>query len=129
MALAVPLSSCKSRNSSVDQASTPAEQELQITLGGFIQDHPGEGTLAGTCNPTDYTRSEMSCDLYNGLSNWKLTQTTIIVVWQPYRDDNKRVYRLPVAIPPLNTQRVTFKLGFQLPADDVFRGGRQVHWG
>lgn len=122
------LLSCESRNSGVEQASAPAEQDLQITLGGFIQGHPEGGSLAGTCTPTDYTRSEMVCDLYNGIANWNVTPT-IIVVWAPYQDDNKRVYRLPVAIPPLTTQRVTFKLGFQLPPDSASRGERLTHWG
>jgi len=123
------LLSCESQDSTVHQASTPVEQDLQITLGGFIQGHPEEGSLAGTCTPTDYSRSEMACDLYNGMSNWNITQATIVVVWAPYQDDNKRVYRLPLAIPSLTTQRVTFKLGFQLPPDSASRGERLTHWG
>lgn len=121
-ALALLISSCNGHNSNLERSSAPVNQELQITLGGSIEGHPEEGKLGGTCSATDFTRSEMSCDLYNGLSNWNLTQATVIVTWFPYRPDNERVYRIPVAIPSLTAQRFTFKLGFRLPPDTVFPG-------
>ena len=127
MALVLLLSSCDEQKQSAGR--TPAEQDLQITLGGFIEGHPEEGALAGTCTTNDYARTEMRCDLYNGLSNWNITQVTIVVVWAPYQDDNKRIYRVPVASPSLTTQQVKFKLGLQLPPDGVGGDPQLKHWG
>jgi hypothetical protein len=126
-ALALLLPSCEDRKSSAD--GTPAEQDLQITLGGFIKDHPEEGSLAGTCVPTDYTRSELSCDLYNGLSNRNITESTIIVMWAPYQEENKRGYRVTAAIPSLTTLQVKLKLGLRLPPDGAPGDPKLAHWG
>jgi hypothetical protein len=105
------------------------EQELQITPGGFIAEHPEEGSLDGMCGLTDHTRNEISCDIYNGLSHWKLTQVTIIVTWYPYEEGDRRDYRLPVSLAPLSTERQTFGLGLQLPTDTGVLGHETHHWG
>src|SRR3974390_1015772 len=132
-AMSLWLSSCDTKKPSTVQIEpkedSRTEQEFQITLGGFIKDHPEEGTLGGMCKLTDYTRTQMSCDLYNGLSNLRITEATIIVAWAPYGDGDKRLFRLPVNIPPLNTAQVNFKLGTKLPNDDIVRGERIGHWG
>lgn len=127
MILILLLSSCDELKHSIDR--TPSEQDLQITLGGFIEGHPEEGTLAGTCTPNDYKRSELICDLYNGLSNWNITEATIIVVWSPYTDENKRAYRVPATIPSLATRQIKFKLGLQLPPDGAKGDLNLKHWG
>jgi hypothetical protein len=126
--IATILLSCHGENGHTQKPTLPAEQTLEITAGGYVENHPEEGTLKGTCGPTDHTRSEMSCDVYNGLSNWKLTMVTIALTWLPYREENERVFRVHVTIAPLSTERVTFKLGLQLPPDEVIGGHRLAGW-
>ena len=125
--LVVLLILCCARTASPPEKALQQEQELQITLGGFIADHPEGGALDGVCGLTDYTRNEISCDIYNGLSHWKLTQVTIIVTWYPYEDGDRRDYRLPASLAPLTTE--TFRLGLQLRPDDTLGGHRIQHWG
>ena len=58
-----------------------------------------------------------------------------MVNWLPYTDDDKRYYAQRVAIEPLTTERVSIRLGIQLPEDTrfKFRSGRlgplETHWG
>jgi hypothetical protein len=120
---------CARTSSSPKENGRQREQELQITLGGSIKDHPEEGSLDGICGVVDNTRREISCDIYNGLSHWKLTQVTIILNWYPYEDDDRRDYRLPVSLAPLTSVRQTFSLGIQLPPDTTVLGHKMGHWG
>jgi hypothetical protein len=67
------------------------------------------------------------------VSNWKLSEITIILVHAPYEDDDRREYKIPVTINPLTTERARVMLGLQLPADTVLRRGngkidRFAHW-
>ena len=103
------------------------EQDLRITVGGFVEDHPEGGKLEGVCG-TDYTRNVLDCDIYNGLLDRTVTEIMLVVVWSPYGDDNKRFYRVRVSIEPLKTEHVSVRLGLQLPADDVVKPGKITHW-
>src|ERR1022692_2040395 len=76
---------------------SPRGQELPLTFGGFIENHPDRGELSGTCTP-DAARSVLNCDLYNGLLDWTLTEVTVAVTWSPYGQDDKRYYREIVSI-------------------------------
>jgi hypothetical protein len=104
-----------------------AEQDLRITVGGFVEDHPEGGKLAGVC-ATDNTRNVLNCDIHNGLSDWTVTEITLTLTWAPYGNDNKRYYRVPVSIAPLNTEAVSVRLGLQLPPDDVVGTRTMTHW-
>lgn len=97
-----------------------AEQDLRITFGGFVEDHPEGGKLEGVCG-TDYTRNVLNCDIYNGLLGWTVTEFTIVVTWSPYKDEDKRYYRTPLRIEPFATERCTIRLGVQLPPDEYPR--------
>lgn len=99
---------------------SPQEQDLRITLGGFIENHPERGALGGVCG-TDTTRNVLNCDIYNGLLDWAVTEITLVVTWLPYDDNNKRYYREPVSIGSLKTSPVSVRLGLQLPLADVVK--------
>jgi hypothetical protein len=96
------------------------EQDLVITVGGFLKDGPESEKLEGVCG-TDHTRNVLNCDIYNGLPNWNVTEVTLEVAWLPYQDENKRFFRNRVSIPPMTTSRVSIKLGMLLPPDDVIK--------
>lgn len=104
-----------------------AEQDLRITVGGFPQDRPEGGKLAGVCG-TDSTRNVLNCDIYNGLLDWTVTEIILAITWSPYGDDDKRYYRVRVSIEPLKTERVSVRLGLQLPPDDMVAAGTMKHW-
>ncbi len=110
----------------------PKDQELPITVGGFIENHPERGTLNGVCG-TDATRNVLNCDIYNGLLDWTVTEITLGVTWAPYNDDDKRYYRESVSIESMKTSQVSIRLGLQLPLDDVIRRRNRApvtmnHW-
>ena len=102
-------------------------QDLHITLGGFVENHPEGGKLDGVCD-TDHTRNVLHCDLYNGLRDWTVTEITLRLTWSPYDNDSKRYYRVPVSIEPLNTERVSVRLGLQLPPDEGVGTRTMTHW-
>jgi len=104
-----------------------ADQDLRITLGGYVQGDPEGGQLGGVCEP-DNTRNALDCDIYNGLLDWSVTEITLALVWSPYRDDNKRYYRVSVSIEPLKSERLDVRLGLQLPPDDVVGTRTSKHW-
>jgi hypothetical protein len=104
-----------------------AEQDLRITFGGFVENHPEGGQLGGVCG-TDTTRNVLNCDIYNGLLEWTVTEITLAVTWSPYRDDDKRYYRVRLSIESLKTERVSVRLGLQLPPDDVVGTRTMKHW-
>jgi len=116
------------------QTKQEADSDLRITLGGFREGHPDEGKLEGVCTP-DVTRTIMDCDVYNDLEGWTVSEVTLVVTWSAYKDDDKRYYAQRVSIEPLTPQRVSIRLGIQLPEDTrlKFRGGRlgppESHWG
>ncbi len=110
--------------SSLAQEKKP-EQDLRITFGGFLENHPEGGKLNGVCG-TDDTRNVLNCDIYNGLLDWTVTEIILAVIWSPYGDDDKRYYRVHVSIEPLTTERTTVSLGLQLPPDDMV--GHHWHW-
>ncbi len=74
---------------SAQRESKRQEQELPLTLGGFLKDGPETEKLDGVCGP-DETRNVVSCDVYNGLPAWTITEVTFVVTWSPYKDDDKR---------------------------------------
>jgi hypothetical protein len=105
----------------------PREQDLRITFGGFLDGGDENQKIEGTCN-TDDTRSVLTCDIYNGLPKWQITALIIRVTWAPYSQDNVRDFSERLTISPLTTGTVRFKLGKQLPADEVFSERRLSHW-
>lgn len=131
--LGLSLFSCDQPNRA-PQTKQEADSDLRITLGGFREGHPDGGKLEGVCTP-DVTRTIMECDVYNGLEGWTVSEVTVVVTWSPYKDDDKRYYAQRVSIEPLTTERVSIRLGIQLPDDTrlKFRGGRlgpiESHWG
>lgn len=131
--LVCTLLGCDTTQLSEKPTASPKAQDLAITLGGFIENHPEGGTLGGTCVP-EQMRSVLKCDVYNGLQNWTLTEITLVVTWLPYNQDDKRYHRETVSIEPLQTEQVSIRLGLQLPADDVIRLRKgppiiSKHWG
>jgi hypothetical protein len=58
-------------------------QELRVTSGGFIENHPERGKLDGVCE-ADPTRNVLNCDIHNGLLDWTVTEIIIGVRWSPY---------------------------------------------
>lgn len=110
------------------------DSDLRITFGGFREGHPDEGKLGGVCSP-DLTRNILDCDIYNGLEGWTVTEVTVLITWAPPNEDNKRNFVERVSIAPLTSERVSIRLGLQLPDDTqlIVRGrplGKPVsHWG
>lgn len=60
----------------------PADHEILLTLGGFIPGGDENQRVEGTCTPAA-SRDALSCDIYNGLTGWKLTQLRFRVTWSP----------------------------------------------
>lgn len=115
------------------QPKVPPDQELQLTMGGFLPNGPEDEKVDGICSPGP-TRSALECDIHNGLPNWRLTKVTFVVTWAPYGDDDKKYYRVPISIEPLATAHCTFSLAAVLPSDDIYPNkGRAPtavhHWG
>lgn len=108
------------------------EQVLPLTLGGFLKDGPEAEKIDGVCS-TDETRRSLICDIYNGLPGWTVTEVTLVVTWQPPGNDSSRLYNVPITIKPLTTERVTVRLGLQLPPDNFFKflgkATRNTRWG
>ena len=104
------------------------ERDLRITWGGFVEGQPERGKVGGVCEP-DIPRNVLSCDIYNGLLDWTVSEINLVVTWSPYRDDDKRAYRIHLALEPLKADHVTVRLGLQLPPDDVVQGKTFRHWG
>lgn len=104
-----------------------AEQNLAVTLGGFIQGGDEHQAIDGVCR-VDQPRTSMTCDIYNGLPQWKITELSIRVTWFPYSTSNVRDFRERISIPPLTTGTVSFPLGLQLPADTSVQGHASAHW-
>jgi len=124
---------CDAMQAPEKHKDAPRPQELPLTFGGFIENHPDRGTLGGTCTP-DVTRGVLNCDVYNGLLDWTLTEITVAVTWSTYGQDDKRYYRETVSIEPLQTRQVSIRLGLQLPPDDSIRLRNRApdvtnHWG
>jgi hypothetical protein len=118
---------CSCRSAS-RPTKAPIEQDLRITVGGFLEGGDEQQKLDGVCG-TDDTRNVFNCDIYNGLPNWGITELVIRVVWAPYSAGNVRDFREQVSIPPLTTASLRFRLGTQLPEDTMlFHGRTQQHW-
>ena len=118
-AVAFALFGCQDVTKTSEKPKDSAQQQdLRITLGGFIENHPERGVLGGVCG-TDTTRNVLNCDIYNGLLDWTVTEITLMVGWLPYKDNDKRYYREPVSIESLKTSPVSVRLGLQLPLDTV----------
>jgi hypothetical protein len=67
---------------------------------------------------------------------WAVREVTLVVTWSPYGQDDKRYYSERVSIDPQKTERVTIRLGLQLPLDTQLRNKRGLpigppsqHWG
>jgi len=78
----------------------------------------------------------MDCDIYNGIVGWAVREVTLVVTRSPYGQDDKRYYSERVSIDPQKTERVTIRLGLQLPLDTQLRNKRGIpigppsqHWG
>ena len=106
---------------------------MKITYGGFRQDGPQDQLLDGVCG-TDVTRNNVDCDVHNGLVGWDVTEVTFQIIRTGDKDDQQHYYRERVAIPALQTQHVSIRLGMQLPPDDYIKyrgkpGGHTFsHW-
>jgi hypothetical protein len=131
--LALSASSCDQLQQS--QTKPGDDADLRLTLGGFREGHQDGGELSGVCTP-DVTRTSMDCDIYNGIVGWAVREVTLVVTWSPYGQDEKRYYSERVSIDPQKTERVTIRLGLQLPLDTQLRNKRGVpigppskHWG
>ena len=93
------------------------EQVLPLTLGGFLKDGPETEKIQGICETND-TRDLLNCDIYNGLPGWIISEVTLVVVnggLSGWENDKARPFRVPVVIHPLTTEKVSVKLGLQLP--------------
>lgn len=119
------LSSCGIQNAT---AARREDVDLPLTYGGFLKDGPQTERIDGTCRP-DNSRTILSCDLYNGLPGWTLTEVTLRLTRSPYKDEDVRDYKAAVVIKPFTAENVTIRLGLQLPADDHFRKYIFSHWG
>ena len=103
------------------------EQDLRITFGGFLDGGDEKQKIEGTCSIDD-TRSVLTCDIYNGLPKWQITAPIVRVTWAPYSQADVRDFSERVTIQPLTTGTVRFKLGKQLPADEILLGRRVSQW-
>jgi hypothetical protein len=110
-----------------ESSNPPAEQNLAITLGGFIQGGDEHQTVDGVCR-LDRPRISMTCDIYNGLPQWNITELSIRITWSPYSDSDVRDFRERISIPSLTSGTVSFPLGLQLPDDTVIEGRVLNHW-
>jgi hypothetical protein len=99
----------------------PKPQDLPITLGGFIEGHSESEKVSAACGIKS-ARETLFCDFYNGLPGWRLTEMTVVIVWSPYGDDDKRYFKIPVSIKPFMSEHQDIRLGLQLPRD-------AHHWG
>src|ERR1700693_114408 len=133
--LLLALSACSCDQLQEPKAKQEGDPDLRITLGGFREGHPDEGSLDGVCTP-DVARTVMDCDIYNGIVGWTVSEVTLVVTWSPYNEGDKRYYSEHVSLDPQKTQRVTIRLGLQLPLDTQLRnksgapiGRPSKHWG
>ena len=110
---------CGNRSAPATHEDMKRAQVLPLTFGGFLKDGPEAERVRGVC-VTDDTRILLSCDIYNGLPGWTLTEVTLAVTWSPYGDGDKGDYQIPTVIKPRTTEHVTVRLGIQLPPDSVF---------
>lgn len=122
-------------SSSTHESRTQAEENLQLTFGGFPVGHPEEGKIEGVCTPNP-ARNALNCDIYNGLTDWDVTEVRIAVTWAPYDGENKRFFNERVSIASLQTERISIRLGLQLPPDSQLMNNRGLpmgppleHWG
>jgi hypothetical protein len=91
----------------------PIEQDLQITVGGFMKRGDEHEKLKGTCRLVELG-SILNCDIYSGLTKWHVTELVIRVTWYPYSEEDVRDFRQQVSISPLTTAPVSLRLGKQL---------------
>ena len=67
-------SACEEGKSPSDPTpKEPAEQDLKITYGGFVQNGPEDQLLNGVCG-AGATRNVVNCDIHNGLMDWNITE-------------------------------------------------------
>jgi hypothetical protein len=107
---------CGDRNILSTDQEAKREQALPLTFGGFLKDGPEADRVSGVCG-TDDTRDLLTCDLYNGLPEWTITEITLVVTLSPYGKDDARYYQVPTLIKPRTTEHVTVRLGLLLPTD------------
>ncbi|HLK34687.1 MAG TPA: hypothetical protein VKT29_16450 [Terriglobales bacterium] len=133
MFLLVTLACDETKSPASNPISKPqVEQNLPITLGGFIQNGPEGQLLDGQCRP-NLTRDVLQCDIHNGLVPWNITEITLQIIRTGDAENEHHYYRERLSIASLQTETVTIKLGMQLPADTrlSFRGGQtstMSHW-
>lgn len=73
--------------------------------------------LKGTCRPVD-AGSALNCDIYNGLTKWRVKELVIRVAWPPYSNEDMRDYRQRVSIAPLSAELTNIRLGTHLRGVD-----------
>jgi hypothetical protein len=113
---------CQAPTKTTESPPEPRNQEqvLSLTAGGFIENHPERGAVQGLCT-ADPTRTVLNCDIYNGISDWTLTEITLGVTWYPYDDEDKRYFHEKTSISPMTTAQVHIRLGLELPLDDSMK--------
>jgi len=57
---------CVETHSREPNPKPKSEQDLEITLGGFLHNGPMDERLEGQCTP-NLTRDLLECDIHNGL--------------------------------------------------------------
>jgi hypothetical protein len=107
---------CENRNAPAIHEKLERAQTLPLTFGGFLKDGPEAEKVSGVCG-TDDTRDLLTCDLYNGLPEWTITEVTLGVPLSPYGRDDARYYQVSILIKPRTTEHVIVKLGLRLPTD------------
>lgn len=118
------------KNHAAPVARALTEQDLPITIAGFLQGGNEQEKIDGVCG-TDETRNVLNCDIHNGLSGWTITESTLGLLYWPYKDDDVRYYRISKAIAPLTTEHISIRLGLQLPPDEMPVGRKTQgirHW-
>src|ERR1700692_2311943 len=68
------------------------ERDLQITFGGFVKGGNEEEKIEGTCRSVE-TGNVLNCDIYNGLTGWRITELVIRITWAPYSAEDVRDFR------------------------------------
>lgn len=92
------------------------DQDLLLTMGGFMRDNADAGTLTGECRAGS-NRQTLECEIYNGIQGWTVTQVSLQVEWAPALGGSTRLYRVPAEIKPFTSQKCTATVESPLPAD------------
>jgi len=111
--VALLLSACSRKQ---EDANAAVDQDLLLTIGGFMRDNAEGGTLTGECSPGAGPQ-ELACEIYNGIQGWTVTQVSIQVDWAPALGGRARFYRPPILIESFKSGRVSITVESPLPAN------------